>query len=137
MDNKNKKYFIDTQISFDSDLDVDKMCFNPDQSLFKTHFEKLLLDMQGACEDVQPINTQQDLQSYINGLITDSAPRFKHITETSHQYQTTKVNIIDRLLKDFEKLQNDTKNYSECHPIHIFEQKFKFAEFEGTKPQVD
>jgi dynein heavy chain len=137
MDNSNKKYFIDTQISFDSDPAIDKMSFNPDQSLFKTHFEKLLLDMQGACEDVQPINTQQDLQSYINGLITDSAPRFKYITENSFKYQTTKDTIIDRLLKDFEKLQNDTKNYSECHPIHLFEQTFKFEDFTATNPSVD
>ena len=105
MDNTNKKYFIDTAISFDSDPEVDKMCFIPDSSLFKTLFEKLLLDMQGACEDVQPINTQQDLQSYINGLITDSAPRFKHITENSFKYQATKETIIERLLKDFDKLQ--------------------------------
>lgn len=137
MDNANKKYFIDTQISYDSDPTQEKMCFNPDQTLFKTQFEKLLAEMQGACEDVQPINTQQDLQTYINGLITDSAPRFKHITETSFVYQQTKMNIINRLLQDFEKLQTETAGYSQYHEVHIFEQTFKFEEFTAGNPTVE
>lgn len=57
MDNSSKKYHIETHISYDSDPIQKKMCFTPDQTQFKTAFEKLLADMQGAIEDVQPINT--------------------------------------------------------------------------------
>ena len=53
--------------------------------------------MQQATEDVQPINTQQELQQYISGLITEGAPRFKAIAESSFAYSTTKQVVENRL----------------------------------------
>ena len=83
MDNELKKYYIQTDAYFDNDINITTLQFNTDSGLFVARFQELLRDMQQATEDVQPINTQQELQSYINGLITDGAPRFKMIADSS------------------------------------------------------
>ena len=43
--------------------------------------------MKSAVEDIQPINLHSDLQQFINGLITDTSPRFSLIVEKSWAYK--------------------------------------------------
>ena len=92
--------------------------------------------MQKATEDIQPINTQQELQSYINGLISDGAPRFKMIAESSFAYQTTKTNIENRLGESIQYLLDKTKAFEMCHDVYAFMQSFDFDEFAKEHTEV-
>lgn len=85
--------------------------------------------MKGAVEDIQPINLHSDLQQFINGLITDTAPRFSSIVEKSYTYKMIQKSIEDHLADDFSFLEEETKKFEECRSVHQFEQTWKFEDF--------
>jgi len=130
MENTAKKYAIITQVEFDS---PEGMSFLPDKSTFKTSIDKLLLDMKSAVEDIQPINLHSDLQQFINGLITDTAPRFSIIVDNSFKYRVLKREIEDHLTDDFLFLEEETSKFEVCRKVHDFEQTWRFEDFEAKE----
>ena len=130
MDNTAKKYAITTQVEFDS---PDGMSFAPDKSAFKTGVAKLLLDMKSAVEEIQPINLHSDLQQFINGLITDTAPRFGPIVDDSYAYKQTTKAIQDHLSEDFLHLETEAAKFEQCRKVHAFEQTFRFGDFADSE----
>ena len=134
MDNQIKKYAITTQVEFDS---PSGMSFAPDKSAFKTGMDKLLLDMKSAVEEIQPINLHSDLQQFINGLITDTAPRFSPIVEDSYAYKQTKKAIEDHLSEDFLVLETETAKFENCRNVYAFEQQFRFEDFQAQENSED
>jgi hypothetical protein len=127
MENQAKKYAIVTVVDFDSPKG---MTFNPDKSNFKTSIDKLLMDMKAAVEDIQPINLHSDLQQFINGLITDTAPRFSIIVDNSYHYRVLKKQIDDHLTEDFITIEAETAKFEECRKVHEFDQTFHFEDFQ-------
>lgn len=107
------------------------MSFQPDKSMFKTSIDKLLHDMKGAVEDIQPINLHSDLQQFINGLITDTAPRFSNIVEKSYKFKMTKKAIEDHLAEDFAFLEEETKKFEECRSVYEFQETWDFEDFKN------
>ena len=105
------------------------MTFAPDKGAFKSGMDKLLLDMKAAVEEIQPINLHSDLQQFINGLITDTAPRFSPIVDESYNYKQTTKQIQDHLSEDFLIIENETSKFGECRKVHEFEQTFRFEDF--------
>ena len=73
---------------------------------------------------------QSDLQQFINGLITDTTPRFGTIVEHSYRYKMTKKAIEDHLSEDFAYLEEETKKFQNCRKVHEFEQTFRFEDFQ-------
>lgn len=59
------------------------MSFQPPRIEFIQSFEKLLKDMLSTAEDVNRVTTQPDFQHHIHGLMTDTAPRFRAIVDSS------------------------------------------------------
>lgn len=129
-----KKYAITTQVEFEN---TSGMSFAPDKSAFKTGMDKLLLDMKAAVEEIQPINLHSDLQQFINGLITDTAPRFSPIVEESYAYKQTKKAIEDHLSEDFLVLERETQKFEQCRKVYEFEQTFKFEDFKNRENSED
>lgn len=134
MDIEGKKYSVITQVEFDTGKD---MSFSPDKSNFKTGMDKLLLDMKSSVEDIQPINLHSDLQQFINGLITDTAPRFSIIVDHSFLYRTVKRKIEDHLSDDFAYLENAVREFEECRTVHQFEQTWRFEDFTASEDSQD
>jgi hypothetical protein len=84
MKDKDKKYGIQTIVSYDT---VENgMSFNPTKAEFLTQFDKLLGDMQSVTAEILRIITHQNFLQFIQGLISDSGPRFKTIVENSLYY---------------------------------------------------
>jgi len=131
MENSSKKYAIITQVEFDTP----GMSFLPDKSTFKTSIDKLLLDMKAAVEDIQPINLHSDLQQFINGLITDTAPRFSIIVDNSFKYRVLKRQIEEHLTNDFLKLEKGADEFEQCRKVHEFEQTWRFEDFEAKEEE--
>jgi len=113
------------------------MSFSPDQSAFKSSLDKLLMDMKAAVEDIQPINLHSDLQQFINGLITDTAPRFSIIVDNSYGYKALKKMIDDHLSTDFHDIETETARFEECRKVHVFEQTWHFKDFEAKDESKD
>lgn len=113
------------------------MNFLPDKSAFKTSIDKLLFEMKSAVEDIQPINLHSDLQQFINGLITDTAPRFSYIVDRSYNYRMTKKTIEDHLSDDFNYLEKETEKFEECRSVYEFEQTFQFEDFVASESAED
>ena len=113
------------------------MSFLPDKSAFKTSIDKLLLDMKAAVEHIQPINLHSDLQQFINGLITDTAPRFSIIVDNSYHYRVLKKQIDDHLTEDFITIEQETAKFEECRKVHVFEQTWHFEDFVATPESQD
>lgn len=89
--------------------------------------------MKSAVEDIQPINLHSDLQQYINGLITDTAPRFSIIVDDSYRYKQIKRSIEDTLTDDFTYLEEETKKFELCRSVHVFETQFRFEDFKAAE----
>lgn len=106
------------------------MSFNPDKSNFKTDIDKLLHDMKSSVEDIQPINLHSDLQQFINGLITDTAPRFSIIVENSYDYKMTKKAIDQHLNDDFCTIEREVNKFEKCREIYQF-QEFNFKDLQN------
>ena len=85
--------------------------------------------MKSAVEDIQPINLHSDLQQFINGLITDTSPRFSLIVEKSWAYKQTKKAIDEHLAADFAAIETETEKFEQCRQVHEFERGFNFEEF--------
>jgi hypothetical protein len=69
----------------------------PPKSEFLSSYEKLMKDMVSTAEDVNRVTSQPDFQNHIHGLMTDTAPRFISIVNTSVKYDKIKSSILDRL----------------------------------------
>ena len=87
--------------------------------------------MRSATEDLMPINSQTDLTQFINGLITDNAPRFQIIVDDSYQYQLTVSTIEKRLKDDFVQFEILTKDFEKCKDVQIFQKSFVFEKFQA------
>ena len=96
-----------------------------------------MLDMKSAVEEIQPINLHSDLQQFINGLITDTAPRFSPIVEESYAYKMTKKAIEDHLSEDFTILENETAKFENCRNVYAFEQQWRFEDFAKGPDSAD
>lgn len=83
MDKEQKKYGINTTVSFAPD----GISFEPAKNEFITQFEKILAEMQSVTEEVRRVISENDFHHYIHGLISDSGPRFRTIVEGSEAYQ--------------------------------------------------
>lgn len=83
-----------------------------------------------AVQEVQAINMQSDLQQFINGLITDTTPRFGTIVENSYLYKITKKSIDETLAKNFNEIEIETQKFQQCRKVHEFEQTFRFEDFQ-------
>ena len=70
-------------------------------------------------------------------MITEGAPRFKDIAESSFAYKQTKQNVEDRLIQDIQYLKERTKDFENCHGVFKFAQSFKFADYAKENVTVD
>ena len=69
MDKDNRKYSIMSSVNFANDNDG--MVFEPCQTDFITHTEKILTDMQAITEEVTRVIIHPEFHVFIHGLIND------------------------------------------------------------------
>jgi hypothetical protein len=124
MDKESRKYNIQTTVNFANDNDG--MVFEPCQTDFITHTEKLLTDMQAITEEVTRVIIHPEFHMFIHGLINDQGPRFRTIVEKSEAYHDSKQAIIEHLAADFKYLTQMVDVFKECRMIHEFEKDFDF-----------
>lgn len=130
MKNQNKKYGIYTVVSYDTK--ENGMSFNPAKTEFLTQFDKILIDMQSVTAEVLRIINHQNFVQFIQGLISDSGPRFKSIVENSIYYQITKETIQKRIIQDFDDMQTFVSKFELCREVNDFDTTFDFDEFKAA-----
>lgn len=130
-----KKYGITTVVNYDTR--ENGMSFNPTKTEFLTQFDKVLQDMQSVTAEVLRIINHPNFVQFIQGLISDSGPRFRSIVEQSFSFQTTKETIQKRIVQDFESLQNFVSKFEQCRDIHDFDTHFDFEEFQAQHSDLE
>jgi hypothetical protein len=100
MSKENKKVYINTTVTYDTN----GIAFHPPDTDFLTQFEKILSDMLSVTSEVQRIISFQNFSQFVQGLVSDSGPKFKQIVEGSFAYRTTKDMIQQKITNDFKKL---------------------------------
>ena len=128
-DQNSKKYGIQTTVSYDTR--ENGMSFSPTKAEFIAAFAKILLDMQSVTAEVVRVINHPNFVQFIQGLISDSGPRFKSIVEGSLNYQATCETIQQRIMLDFEELQVVVNKFENCRDVNDFDLTFDFDEFKG------
>ena len=130
-----KKYNIQTTVSYDTK--ENGLTFNPTKQDFFSHFDKILQDMLGVTADVVRVINHQNFNQFIQGLISDSGPKFKVIVEQSFQYQASKEAIQQKIDMDFKELMPQVNRIEMCRDINDFDQTFDFDEFKSTYSDLE
>ena len=130
-----KKYNIQTTVAYDTR--ENGLMFNPTKNEFFTQFDKLLQDMLGVTYEVVRVINNPNFNQFIQGLISDSGPKFKQIVETSFTYIASKEAIQQRIDADFRELMPDVNKIENCRDVSEFEQNFDFEEFKQEHSDLE
>lgn len=132
---KQTKYTINATVNFDTP--ENGLSYNPTKNEFIAAFEKVLLDMQSVTAEVLRIIQHANFNQFIQGLISDSGPKFKTIVENSFTYHASKEAITARIEMDFRELHQEVQKIENCRDVHDFEQSFDFEEFKSQHSDVE
>jgi hypothetical protein len=69
--------------------------------------------------------------------MTDTAPRFRTIVESSAAYQNMNMAILDCLEKDFQVIEKQAVKAESCRDIYHFSITFNFEDFKAENPDME
>jgi hypothetical protein len=93
--------------------------------------------MLGVTYEVVRVINNPNFNQFIQGLISDSGPKFKQIVETSFKYLASKEAIQQKIDSDFKDLQPDVLKIENCREVNEFEQNFDFEEFKQQHSDLE
>ena len=93
--------------------------------------------MLGVTAEVVRVISHANFNQFIQGLISDSGPKFKSIVEQSFQYQASKEAIQQKIDQDFKDLMPMVTRIEMCRDVNDFDQTFDFDEFKSQYSDLD
>lgn len=93
--------------------------------------------MQSVTAEILRIINHPNFVQFIQGLISDSGPRFKSIVESSLTYIATKETIQKRIIQDFDDLQVVVNKFENCREVNDFDTSFDFEEFKADNSELE
>ncbi len=135
MKSTTKKYSIQSTVLFDTP--ENGMRFTPTKSDFLTAFDKILQEMLAVTAEVQRITSCMNFSQFLQGLISDTVPRFKSIVAESFQYRMSKETIQKKIIQDLDDLHKQVSRYEECREVNNYETTYSFPEFRDAGHGLD
>jgi len=129
-----RKYNIQAFVTFAPDNDG--LNFEPTQTDFTGHIDKILQDMQAVTEEVGRVIAHTDFHQFIHGLINENGPRFRVIVDQSEAYNTIKSQIMEHIQEDYKTLQGIVNKYENCRDVDEFEKTFVFETWKEENTTV-
>jgi len=73
----------------------------------------------------------------MHGLHQEKGPSYKTIVEGSFRYRHSKQEILDRLKRDFEYIEEKSRSFRNCRDVSEFCDNFNFKEFEREHTDLE